>query len=316
VDKPQVSIVIPLYNESAVFESLIARLNALNTHISESFEVILIDDGSTDNTAHLMKEIAHKDERYHCIFLSRNMGHQAALSAGLQYVEASEAVITMDGDLQDPPELIKDFLSKFKEGYDVVYAVRSVRKESFLKRFCYWLFYRVQSLLVNIPIPLDSGDFAMISRRVVDHMNSMPEHNRFLRGMRSWVGFKQVGLKYERDSRAAGKTKYSFRNLLKLAFDGIFSFTNVPLRFITIIGLFAMCISLAYVTFMIVIKLRYGDVPKGFTTLIVAMTFLSSVQLISLGIIGEYLFRIFTEVKNRPHFIISERIKGKSRING
>src|SRR5690606_9362380 len=201
---PVISVVIPLYNEEKGFQELILRINAVKAQQTFPVEVVLIDDGSTDATPELMKNLALQDADYHCIFLSRNHGHQLALTTGMAFARGSHAVMIMDGDLQDPPELLPRFYQKIEEGYDVVYAIRRKRKESWLKRASYWAFYRIQRAVTEFDIPLDSGDFSMMSRRVVEQMNAMPEQSRFIRGLRSWVGFKQTGLEYERDERHAG----------------------------------------------------------------------------------------------------------------
>jgi len=235
--EPNISIIVPMFNEEEMFDLLINRLNKLVESTSIVFEIILIDDGSTDSTSKLMENMALQNETYKCIFLSRNYGHQIALSAGLNEVSATEAVLLIDADLQDPPELFHDFYDKYKEGYDVVYSVRKRRKENVLKRTSYYLFYRLINAISYYKIPLDSGDFSLISRRVVNLINQMPEQDRFLRGLRSWVGFKQIGIEYERQERAAGEPKYRFKELFKLALTGIFNFSYIPIRLVTFLQL-------------------------------------------------------------------------------
>ncbi len=225
---PQISIVAPLYNESETFPLLVSRLNALMDSLDLTIEVLLIDDGSKDGTATLMRQLALLDGRYHCVFLSRNHGHQLALSAGIASARATEALFIIDGDLQDPPELLPEFYKEYKAGNDVVYAVRRKRKESAFKKAAYFLFYRILKSISYVEIPLDSGDFALISRRVADVLIKMPEESRYLRGMRSWVGFNQKSIVYERDERAAGESKYSLKMLFKLAYNGIFNFSEFP----------------------------------------------------------------------------------------
>lgn len=313
---PQVSIVVPLYNEEEIFPRLVKRLNELIEKSPFSVEVVLVDDGSEDRTAQLMGSVALQDERYKCIFLSRNHGHQLALTAGLANVSATEAVLIIDGDLQDPPELIKTFYERFKEGYDVVYAVRKKRKEGVFKRLTYWLYYRISSSISYYKIPLDSGDFSLISRKVVDILNKMPEESRYIRGMRSWVGFKQIGIEYERDRRAAGETKYSIPKLVELAFTGIFNFSNFPIKFITYLGTFSITISLIYFLHTLLKKLFFGYVPQGFTAILFIIILFSGVQLISLGIIGGYVLRVFFQVKQRPLFIVKNRIVNKEYVDG
>jgi dolichol-phosphate mannosyltransferase len=314
MNAPQVSFVVPLYNESKVFPLLIERLNALMNQTQIRVEMVLVDDGSRDNTAQLMSQLALEDARYQCVFLSRNYGHQLALSAGLSAARATEAVMVIDGDLQDPPELFFDFYDHYKKGYDVVYAIRKKRKEFILKKAAYYLFYRMLKKISYIDIPIDSGDFSLMSRRVVDILNHMPEESRYIRGMRSWVGFKQIGVEYERAERSADESKYSIKMLFRLAFNGIFNFSELPIRFITRMGLIAISLSLVYLAITIIKKAIWGTVPEGFTALLFAIILFSGVQLISLGVIGEYVLRIFHQVKKRPLFIIKDRILNKELV--
>ena len=310
-----ISIVVPLYNESSSFKYLVERLNALMDNTKLSVEIVLIDDGSKDDTPVLMTQLALLDERYQCIFLARNYGHQIALSAGLTMVKANEAVLIIDGDLQDPPEFFSELYKYFKQGYDVVYAIRQKRKESIIKKWAYFTFYRLLKKISYIDIPLDSGDFSLISRRVVNIINKMPEESRFIRGMRTWVGFKQIGIPYERSIRVAGESKYSFRMLIKLAYNGIFNFSEFPVKLITRLGLFTIIISLLYFILTLVKRYIYNAVPEGFTAILFAIILFSGVQLMSLGIIGEYVLRIFFQVKNRPLFIVKQKIVNKEIIN-
>lgn len=312
---PQISLVIPLYNEEKSLPILVERLNKLIDHSDITFEVVLVDDGSKDATASLCHQIALSDERYQCIFLARNYGHQIALSAGISVASATDALMILDGDLQDPPELFFEFHNYFLKGYDVVYAVRKKRKEHFLKTSAYYIFYRLLKKISYIDIPLDSGDFSLISRRVADILNKMPEESRYIRGMRSWIGLKQIGVEYERDERSAGESKYSLSMLMKLAFNGIFNFSEIPIKFITKLGIFSVLISLIYFISTIIKKIFYVDVPVGFTGLLFVIILFGGVQLISLGIIGEYIVRIFFQVKNRPLFIIKNRIKSKETLD-
>lgn len=312
---PEISIVIPLFNEEEVFNKLIERIDNVLLSLKVKAEVVLIDDGSRDLTASLIKSKCLSDERYQGILLSRNHGHQLALSAGLNYARGTKAIMVMDGDLQDPPELINEFYDKHLEGYDVVYAIRRKRKEGIIKRFAYWTYYRLQRSVSNFEIPIDSGDFGLISRRVVDQLVAMPEQSRYLRGMRSWIGFKQIGIEYVRDSRMAGASNYSMKQLMSLAFNGIFNFSEFPIKFITRLGILTILISLVYLIYNIYRKFFIGDVPIGFTALIMAIVLFSGVQLISIGIIGEYVVRIFFQVKNRPLYIVSEIILDKTEKN-
>ena len=310
-----ISIIVPLYNEQAVFDKLIERLVKVIDATLFSCEVILIDDGSTDNTRHLVDKICEKDSRFTGILLSRNHGHQLAVSAGLANVRGQKGAMIIDGDLQDPPELVNEFYELLVNGYDVIYAIRKNRKESFLKKVAYSTYYRLQKKISSFNIPIDSGDFSMLSRRVVDNMNNMPEQSRYLRGMRAWVGFKQIGYEYDRDERQAGETKYSWKKLFELAFNGIFNFSDFPVKFITRIGFITVVFSLIYFGYNIYRKLFYDDVPQGFTATILAIILFSGVQLISLGLIGEYVLRIYNQVRNRPLFIIEKIIQdGKVQI--
>ncbi len=306
---PKISIVVPLYNEKDTFPLLVERLNALINKTEHSIEIVLVDDGSKDNTADLMMALALSNSNYHAVFLSRNHGHQAAVTAGLAKARGTQAVMVIDGDLQDPPELLPDFFAKLQEGYDVVYAVRKKRKEGFLKKTAYATFYRILKSISYIDIPLDSGDFALMSRRVVDIMNKMPEESRYLRGMRTWVGFKQYGYEYERDSRVAGESKYSLSLLFKLAYNGIFNFSEAPIKFVSSLGIGTIGIaSLYFLTVLFKKFFVYDYVPEGFTALLFVIILFAGVQLIALGIIGEYVLRIFFQVKGRPLFMVKKEI--------
>jgi dolichol-phosphate mannosyltransferase len=313
---PKISIVAPLFNEEASFAQLIQRLNSLmavsplpeESGCKHSIEVVLVNDGSRDKTAVLMQQLALTDSRYHCVFLARNYGHQIALTAGLTQARGTEGVMVIDGDLQDPPELLTEFYEKYKEGYDVVYAVRQKRKENIFKKAAYSAFYRLLKSISYIDIPLDSGDFCFMSRRVVDVMIAMPEESRYIRGMRSWIGFEQIGVTYERSERAAGESKYSFRKLLQLAYNGIFNFSEFPIKLIKRVGYMAVGVSMIYLIYSLYRKLVFNDVPQGFTATIFIIVFFSGIQLFFMGIMGEYLLRIFFQVKGRPLFIIKEEI--------
>ncbi|TDE16775.1 glycosyltransferase family 2 protein [Dyadobacter psychrotolerans] len=311
---PQISIVAPLYNESETFPMLVERINALMDSSPLAIEVVLIDDGSKDDTAMRIRQLALTDERYHGVLLSRNHGHQLALTAGIACAKGTEALFVIDGDLQDPPELLPEFYKLLKEGNDVVYAVRRKRKEGWLKRTGYYLFYRLLRSVSYVEIPLDSGDFALISRRVVDVLNKMPEESRYLRGMRSWVGFKQTGFEYERDARAAGESKYSLKQLLGLAYNGIFNFSEFPIKFMSRTGVLAILISLIYFITVVIKKLFFVQVVEGFTALLFVIILFSGVQLLALGIIGEYVLRIFFQSKGRPLYIVKEEIINREYI--
>lgn len=310
------SVIIPLYNEVANFKPLTERLEDLQQDFSKSLEVVLVDDGSDDETPELMKNWAMKNPNVQCIFLSRNFGHQMAFSAGLAYARGKEGVMLMDGDLQDPPELFFDFYEKFQNGCDVVYAIRESRQEGIWKRLAYKLFYRIQNQLNSIYIPLDTGDFSFLSRRVVDEVNKLPERQRYLRGLRSWVGFKQCYITYERETRNQGSSKYSLAKLFRLALDGIFSFSEFPVKLITRMGFFAIFFGLVYLGIVVTKKFFWGTVPEGFTTLIFVIVLFSGVQLISLGLIGEYVLRIYAQTLNRPLYIVDRQIKDGEEHNG
>ena len=307
----RLSVAIPVHNEVSVLPELLLRLrNVLDELPGGPHEIVIVDDGSTDRTFEMLCEAARDDARIMVISLSRNFGHQAAISAALDHAPG-DAVVIMDGDLQDVPEVIPRFVEKFEEGFDVVYAQRVRRKEPLPLRICYFAFYRMMARLSDIRLPLDSGDFGLMSRRVVDHVRRMPEHHRYLRGMRSWVGFRQIGIPVERAERHSGKSKYSLMRLLKLAADGIFAFSIVPIRAAALIGAMVMFLSFLYVCYAIYAKMFLHQSPQGFTALLVAITFLSGIMFFFIGIIGEYVGRIYEETKARPQYIIG-RIVGKS----
>jgi len=310
-----ISIIVPLYNEEQVFKQLVQRLQNVISKTNFICEVILINDGSSDETARLIEEICLTDNRFSGILLSRNHGHQLAVSAGLAKVRGKKGAMIIDGDLQDPPELVEEFYTLLLQGFDVIYAIRKNRKESFFKKLAYSAYYRLQKKISNFNIPIDSGDFSMLSRRVVDNINNMPEQSRYLRGMRAWVGFKQMGYEYDRDERQAGETKYSWSKLFELAFNGIFNFSDFPVKIITRLGFFTVFFSLIYFAYNIYRRVYYNDVPQGFTATILAIILFSGVQLISLGLIGEYVLRIYNQVRNRPLFVIDKIIQdGKETL--
>jgi polyisoprenyl-phosphate glycosyltransferase len=310
----RLSVAIPVHNEESVLPELLQRLRkALDGLPGGPHEIVFVDDGSTDQTFAILCHAAREDSRIIALSLSRNFGHQAAISAALDYA-SGDAVVTMDGDLQDVPEVIPQFAEKFGEGFDVVYAQRVRRKEPLLLRICYFLFYRMMAKLSDIHLPLDSGDFGLMSRRVVDQIRRMPEHHRYLRGMRSWVGFRQIGIPVERAERHSGKSKYSLMRLMKLAADGIFAFSIVPIRVAALVGATVMFLSFLYVCYAVYAKMFLHQSPQGFTALLVAITFLSGVMLFFLGIIGEYVGRIYEETKARPQYVIGQ-IVGKNVVH-
>lgn len=319
---------IPLLDEAEVFTRLLERVDALvaslasNTRITS--EVILIDDGSTDGTAELVRQACARPGaagKYRGVVLSRNFGHQPAITAGMHFARG-QAVAVLDGDLQDPPEVIAEFYARLcgdgqaqdgaepakkRFAFDVVYAVRRDRKENIFKRVAYAGFYRLMRRLANVPIPLDSGDFCIMSRRVVDQINAMRERHRFIRGLRSWVGFRQTAHGYPRAAREAGKSKYTFGKLTKLALDGLFTFSEKPLQWSAQFGLLVAMCSVAYAVYVLIWRLFAKEAVPGFAALAVGLFFLGGVQLMSIGILGEYIGRIHNEVKGRPHFIVAEK---------
>lgn len=307
-----ISLVIPAYNEEMVLPSLFNRLKKCLKNIDDSFEVILIDDGSTDNTWDIIADYNNKYPYIKGIRLSRNFGHQAALSAGLRYVTGDAAVV-MDADLQDPPEILKFFIEKWKEGYEVVYAVRRKRKESVFKKFAYFIFYRIMQKLADIKIPLDTGDFCLMDKKVIDDINSLPEFNRFVRGLRAWVGYRQIGIEYERHARAEGEPKYNFRKLMGLAINGLIGFSSLPLRLASLLGLIIAGSSFFGFAFFLIYRVfnleffgyNIKETP-GIATIFLTVLFIGGIQLITIGIIGEYLGKIYDEVKRRPPFIARE----------
>jgi dolichol-phosphate mannosyltransferase len=308
VTAERISVVIPILNEEKVLPELLRRVRAVLDQVPGGpHEIVMVDDGSTDGTPDILRRESQVDDRLVGVVLSRNFGHQAALSAGLAQA-SGDAIIAMDGDLQDPPESIPLFLEKYEQGYDVVYAQRVQRKEVWWLRLCYYAFYRLITALSGIRLPLDAGDFGLMSRRVVNQLLEMPEYHRYLRGMRTWIGFRQTGIPIARAERHAGEPKYSTFKLLKLASDGIFSFSIVPLRFAAILGAAAISLSAIYAVYSIYLKLVLGHPPQGFTALIVAIIFLAGVQLFFMGVIGEYVGRLYEASKARPVYIVADRI--------
>ena len=307
--KNELSIVVPLYNEEEVIGELKQRLTAVLDKCTQSFEVILVNDGSIDNTLSLARDICRDDPRFKLVSFSRNFGHQIAVTAGTNK-SSGQAVIIIDADLQDPPEVIPEMIRKWRDGYQVVYGVRKKREgDSILKRSTAKIFYRLLKLLTPVQIPLDAGDFRLMDRRAVDQLNIMEEQSRFIRGMVSWIGFRQVEILYARDKRFAGKTKYPFRKMLAFAVDGIISFSNVPLRISSILGIITAGISFLFVFYGIISRIFFPQYTiSGWASVFTAVLFIGGIQLISLGILGEYVSRIYKEIKKRPLYIIDEEI--------
>ena len=307
--EPELSVVIPVYNEEENIPTLYDRLLRALEGANIDFEIVFVDDGSCDQSIPKLNEIAASDKRVTVVELARNFGHQVAITAGLDFA-CGKAVAVMDADLQDPPEVLPQFVAKWREGHEVVYAIRARRQETWFLRASYAAFYRLLRRVANVEIPLDAGDFCVMDRRVVDLLKSMPERNRFVRGIRSWVGFSQVGLPFERHARHAGASKYTFGRLTLLALDGLFSFSYVPLRVITVLGFSISLLSILAALFYAITRLLTGLGPPGFATLVVAVFFLAGVQLITIGVIGEYVGRIFEEVKRRPLYIMRKVTRG------
>ena len=300
------SIIAPIYNEFDNLHELHNRVKEVMDSTGEPWELILVDDGSSDGSTERIRELAAIDHTVRPVIFARNFGHQIAVTAGLDY-SRGQAVVIIDADLQDPPEVILDLIKKWREGYEVVYAVRAEREgESWFKLLTASLFYRVIYRITDVKIPLDTGDFRLIDRKIVDVMNKMREKHRFLRGMAAWVGFKQIGVNYKRAARHAGVTKYPFRKMLKFAQDGITGFSYFPLQIATYLGFIAAGISVFVIPIVALLRMEGSQFFGGQATTLIAVLFLGGVQLISLGILGEYIGRIYDEVKGRPLYITKE----------
>lgn len=309
----RISVVVPMYYEEQVANECYKRLkNTLENIDNFQYEIIFINDGSKDKTLEILENIAKNDENVKIISFSRNFGHQAAVTAGLKFVTGDVAII-IDADLQDPPELIPEMINLWEQGNDIVYGKRKAREgESIFKLMSAKMFYKTLNSLSDIDIPKDTGDFRLVDRKVVDVMNSLPEHNKFLRGLWSWIGYKQYGLEYERKKRFAGKTKYPLKKMLKLAQDGIISFSTKPLKIVGFLGIISIIISLCILIYALLSYIfKWGNLVPGWTSLMVAITLFSGVQLLSLWIISEYIGRIYDETKKRPEYIIEKTINIK-----
>jgi len=304
---PKYSLIIPIYNEEETIRELYRRVSAVMDSLDDSVELILINDGSGDRSLKLMRELQERDARVCYISFARNFGHQAAVTAGLNFARG-QVIVVLDADLQDPPELIPKMIESWQAGYHVVYAQRTKRKkESWFKRLTAYVFYRLLRRLADVDIPADTGDFCLMDRQVVDLLNSMPERNRYIRGLRAWIGFRQTAVKFERDPRFAGEVKYTFKKSLALAINSLVSFSKIPLRLSTYLGLFSALIALLMALLVLYWRLQQPDSPvTGLATILIAVFFLGSVQLISIGILGEYIGRIYEEVKGRPAYTIAE----------
>ena len=302
----KLSVGIPIHNEQDVLPELLRRLQTVLDAIPGGpHEILFIDDGSTDASRNLLADAARRDRRIRVVALSRNFGHQAALGAALDFARGN-AVVLMDGDLQDEPEIIPELLRRYETGADVVYTRRASRQEGLLLRIAYTLYYRIVASVAEVPMPLDSGDFSLLGPRVVSVLRQLPERQRYLRGLRAWVGFNQVSVDVGRGRRASGKPKYTTWRLLQLALDGICSFSVVPLRAATLTGLVAIGLTLAFALYAVYKRIVVGAAPAGFTASLLVMTLMFGVELLFLGVIGEYLGRIYGEAKGRPTYIVAE----------
>ncbi|MFM2310029.1 MAG: hypothetical protein RLY87_2151 [Chloroflexota bacterium] len=304
---PVVSVVAPVYDEEILLPEFYRRATAALEQLNVPFELILVNDGSHDSSGLIMDRLHEADPRVKIIHFSRNFGHQIAITAGTDHA-TGQAVAVIDSDLQDPPEVIIDMFRKWQEGYQVIYGVRAQREgETAFKRFTASMFYRLIRRITNINLPLDTGDFRLMDQRVVAAMSKMREHHRFMRGLSVWVGFKQTGVKYNRDARTAGVTKYPFRKMLRFALDAITSFSYLPLQLATYAGFAIAGLSAVAMILAIILRLANSDIFYGQATTLVSVLFLGGIQLIFLGVIGEYLGRIYDEVKRRPLYIVAER---------
>lgn len=306
----KISVVIPMYNEEEVVMTSYLKIQKVLENLKQyDYEMIFVDDGSKDKTLDLLQDIAQANQKVKVLSFSRNFGHQGAVTAGIQYV-TGDAIIIMDADLQDPPELLPEMIALWEDGYEVIYGKRKSRKgESAFKLLTAKMFYSTLNALSDVEIPKDTGDFRLVDRSVIEVVNSMPEHNKFLRGLFSWVGFKQKEYLYERQERQAGKTKYPFRKMWKLASDGIISFSTKPLKIVGGLGCVTIILSIAILIYSLISYLFHlNHLTPGWTSIMVAITLFSGVQLLSIWIISEYVARIYDETRNRPEYIIAKKI--------
>jgi dolichol-phosphate mannosyltransferase len=303
-----ISVVVPMYFEEEVAQECYNRLKSVMLQNDINYEFVFVNDGSTDRTMEILSEIAANDYRTKIVNFARNFGHQIAVTAGIAAAKG-DAIVIIDADLQDPPEVIPELIAKWEEGYEVVYAKRKQRKgETWFKLLTAKYFYKFLNYMSDIDIPKDTGDFRIIDRKVADVFNQMTERNRFIRGMMSWVGFRQTYVEYERDERFAGETKYPLKKMIKFASDGIIAFSTKPLRIVMSIGLLSVLISIAVLLYTITVKIIGKDIQTGWASIMVAVTFFSGIQLLGLGIVGQYIARIYDESKNRPIYIVKETI--------
>jgi glycosyltransferase involved in cell wall biosynthesis len=307
-ENPDLSVVIPVYDSEAIFPELHRRLTAALEGAVGTYEILAVVDGCRDNSYRVIADIARRDRRVKALSLSRNFGHQSAVRAGLQHARG-KVVAVMDDDLEDPPEVLPKLLARMKDGFDVVYGVRKGRHRSWAHRLIYKTSYRVLKTLVDIDLPNDAGDFAVMSRRIVDVLNALPEQTRYLRGLRAWSGFPQTGLEYDREPRFAGRSGYTARKYIAFAKDATFSFSYKPLQYIRLAGLLVAVLSAVYAA-TLMLRTLTGTIPNGSGGgfVLAAVMFFSGVQLMSIGIIGEYISRIYDEVKGRPRFLVRDRV--------
>jgi dolichol-phosphate mannosyltransferase len=303
---PKISIIAPIYNEAGNLLELYARVKETLNSTNDTWELVLIDDGSTDGSTDMIRKLSDEDHRVRPVIFARNFGHQLAVTAGLDY-SRGDAVVIIDSDLQDPPEVILDLIAKWRAGYEVVYAVRSEREgESWFKELTASTFYRLINRITDVDIPLDTGDFRLLDRKVVNVINQMRERHRFLRGMSVWVGFKQTGVTYKRAARVVGETKYPLKKMIKFASDAVTSFSYLPLQLAMFLGFIAAVLSILAIPVVIILRASGSQAFFGQATALIAVLFLGGVQLISLGILGEYIGRLYDQAKGRPLYIVRD----------
>lgn len=308
ITRPTLSVVAPVFNEEGLIAEFCRRTTAVLDATGETYEIVLVNDGSRDRSALIMRDLHEADERIKVISFSKNFSHQIAITAGIDYAQG-RAVVVIDSDLQDPPEVIPELLEKWREGYQVVFAVRAEREgETAFKKTTASLFYRLIRNITNVDIPVDTGDFRLMDRKVVNALKRMREHHRFMRGLSVWVGFKQTGVSYKRDARAIGETKYPLRKMVRFALDGITSFSYLPLQLATYLGFVVAVFSLVFLVAVILLRSINPELFYGQASTLASVLFLGSIQLIFLGVIGEYLGRIYDEVKRRPLYIVAEAL--------
>jgi glycosyltransferase involved in cell wall biosynthesis len=305
--KPVLSVIVPVYNGSATVKQLYTLIRDTLMPQLAAWELLFVNDGSSDSSVEVIRGIVETDARVKLVTLSRNFGQQAAITAGIDYARG-DAIAILDQDLQDPPAMISEFLDTWHRGYDIVYGVRTRRKESWLRKVSYHSFYRILRAFSDVPIPVDTGDFCLMDRRVVEALKRFPERTRFIRGMRAWVGFRQKGIPYERAAKTDGKSEYTLGKYFQLAADGLVAFSMAPLRLASLLG-FAICgLSTAYALFVLIKLMVWGIPVKGFTALAILVAIVGGSELLTLGIVGEYLGRVFNEVRQRPFYLVGELV--------